>query len=374
MKINNTITLAKPYYKKKNTKTNPKEKTNFKGRIFSEKNLSKFGNTAIYTSATSQIMQICSGIQEPVWSVINGLVSGLGLGAHGLSYVVKQGEKLKLNPNIVFQESENLEQAANFAKQNFKIDYFNIDNIDTANWINKGLTKLSNAFKGHTYMAKRIELVDFPSELIVPDKITGAQYIFASDTVRFNKSVYKDIDKIINRTIDATPSDLLFTPLSSKRDDKLTEMIIKYKTNSNSLSFAQKTSLFAALRRKLEVFAEIGKKEEITNNILKQLKNSKTKVTDPFSCTSYNEYDYLFHEYGHMFDFKEQSLYQGIKARRQNPKIFEKEKQNIILPELAQSSFLEFNAEIFSGKMNGDKYIEPIENLLKKMNNIKMPD
>ena len=26
MKINNTITLAKPYYKKKNTKTNPKEK------------------------------------------------------------------------------------------------------------------------------------------------------------------------------------------------------------------------------------------------------------------------------------------------------------------------------------------------------------
>ena len=35
---------------------------------------------------------------------------------------------------------------------------------------------------------------------------------------------------------------------------------------------------------------------------------------------------------------------------------------------------MEFNAEIFSGKMNGDKYTEPVENLFKQMNKIKMPE
>lgn len=75
-----------------------------------------------------------------------------------------------------------------------------------------------------------------------------------------------------------------------------------------------------------------------------------------------------------MFDFKEHSIISEKFAEKCNSQLFEKAKKKLILPSATQLSFLEFNAEIFAGKMNGDKYIEPIEKLFRKMNNIKMPD
>ena len=75
-----------------------------------------------------------------------------------------------------------------------------------------------------------------------------------------------------------------------------------------------------------------------------------------------------------MFDFKEHSIISEKIAEKCNSQLFEKANEKLIFSSIAQASFLEFNAEIFAGKMNGDKYIEPIEKLFRKMNNIKMPD
>lgn len=372
LKINNTMTIKSHCHRKYNNKKN-KAETNFKGRIVNEKNLRLFGNSALYSSAISQIAAFTSGQTSLPWAIANGLLSSLGFGAHFSSFFVKYGDRLKLNPNIIFQKAENIEQAANFAKKNFKINYFNVDNLDTANWINQGIAKLSNKFKGKTFMPKKIELVDFPEGAVKPGQIVGAQYLIQGDVISFNKSVYKNVDNIIKRNLSVFPADVLFAPISLNPDDLLPQMLIKYMSNPNGLSFAQKTSLLSAIVRKTEVLIQIDEKEKTANKIYELIKDNKNQATDFWGNVSYNEYDYLFHEFGHMFDMKEHSLFSFIQAKKRNPQIFEKAKENIILPTRAQESYLEFNAEIFSGKMNGDKYIEPVENLFKQMNKIKMP-
>ena len=373
LKINNAMTIKNHCHRKYNNKKN-KAETNFKGRIVNEKNLRLFGNSALYSSAISQIAAFTSGQTSLPWAIVNGVLGGLGFGAHFSTFFVKYGDRLKLSPNIIFQKAENIEQAANFAKKNFKIDYFNVDNLDTANWINQGITKLSNKFKGRTFMPKKIELVDFPDESVKPTQIVGAQYNIGNDVILFNKSLYKNIDNLIKQNLRVIPHDVLFAPISLKTEDILPQMLIKYMSNPNRLSFAQKTSLLSAIVRKTEVLIQIDENEKIANKIFELMKDEKTKVTDFWGNIAYNEYDYLFHEFGHMFDMKEHSMFSFMKAKKNNSKIFEKAKASIIMPKRAQDSFMEFNAEIFSGKMNGDKYIEPVENLFKQMNKIKMPE
>ena len=373
MKINNAMTIKSHCHRKYNNKKN-KAETNFKGRIVNEKNLRLFGNSALYSSAISQIAAFTSGQTSLPWAIANGLLGGLGFGAHFSAFFIKYGEKLRLNPNIIFQKAENIEQAANFAKKNFKIDYFNVDNLDTANWINQGIAKLSNKFKGKTFMPKKIELVDFPQKSITPGQIVGAQYSIQGDVISFNKSVYKNVDNLIKRNLSVFPEDVLFAPISLNPNDLLTKMIIKYKLDPNSLSFAQKTSLLSTIVRKTEVLIQIDEKEKTANKIFELIEDNKSQATDFWGNIAYNEYDYLFHEFGHMFDMKEHSMFSFMKAKKNNSKIFEKAKASIIMPKRAQDSFMEFNAEIFSGKMNGDKYIEPVENLFKQMNKIKMPE
>ena len=87
---------------------------------------------------------------------------------------------------------------------------------------------------------------------------------------------------------------------------------------------------------------------------------------------NYNKFDYLFHEMGHMIDFKTQTPYFEIKNKIKNSKVFEKQIDSMVIPQNAAKNKSEFIAEITSGQLNGDTYPDVIMKLFNKVCNIKI--
>ena len=63
----------------------------------------------------------------------------------------------KLEENIEFKKAETIEEAKKFAEEKLGIKKFKINDLEYANWINEGLTNISNRFKGEVYFPQKIK-------------------------------------------------------------------------------------------------------------------------------------------------------------------------------------------------------------------------
>lgn len=57
---------------------------------------------------------------------------------------------------VEFVEAKNLDEAKAFAKKYFKIEKFDVDNLEIANWVNRAISKYNNMFEGKRILPKNI--------------------------------------------------------------------------------------------------------------------------------------------------------------------------------------------------------------------------
>lgn len=336
------------------------KKTSFEGHIINGNNLRKIGFDCIVTSTVGKTMCACAGVTEPSLFLLNSTLSLFGFSMSGISLFIKNGELLNLNKFIKYVKAQNIEEAANFASQNFKIKDFNVDDLDTANWINEGLTKISNKFGGKTYMPSEIAL----KYLKIPkSKNSLAAYNDIKDLFWINKAAYANIDNKLQKLFDEIREKDLeknFCIDLADKDEILERMIYKYKEKPSSFTNPQKLSLYSTLLNRFDILLEIN-----------QTYSNPAKTF--WLNTHYNEFGLLFHEMGHMMNFKNQSMYSWLMKRILNRKFFKTEVDSMILPLDSKASSGEFIAETIFGLLNGDVYPKEIMALFNKLTNVRIP-
>ena len=366
MKIN-AITQQKIYY---NDRKSEYKTPSFTGRRVNYAKLRQLASASIYTSA---------GIQTANFALDgNEMLSFSGfflLAAGGLLDVVnlflKNGERLKLQKHIDFFKAQNIEQAANFAEQNFKIKYFNVDDLDTANWINKGLAKLSNKFQGETYMPSNISF-----ELLNGKRLGKivAFYQPSSDTIYFNKNSYADIDnrlKILFQGLESKLNELL--QALPGREDNFSDIIQRYIENPNSFTNPQKVAMYYAIAKKTEVGLQIlGKPESVVKYACKNIVENPS-AKDFYVNVRYNEFGLLYHEIGHMMHFKDQSKFEKTCKLLSNLLHFRKEIKQMPIHSFAKTKQNEFVAETIAGMLNGDVYSKQIMEFFSRLTTVRIP-
>lgn len=362
MKIN-ARTQQKIYY---NDKKSDYNSPGFTGRCVNAAKLRQLASASIYTSAGIQTANIASGGNEMLsfsGSVL--LAAGCLLDAVGL--FLKNSERLKLQKHIDFFKAQNVEQAANFAEQNFKIKFFDVKDLDTANWINNGLTELSNKFQGETYMPSNISFNKFKKKRL---NITDALYHPRKDMICFNQNSYADIDNRLKFLMNGLDSKFkeLFQALPG-REDNFSDIIQRYIEKPDTFTNPQKLAMYYAIGNKTEVGLQILEKQESMVKYACQNPSAK----DLYVNVRYNEFGLLYHEMGHMMRFKEQSTF-AIKCKRlANISHFKKEVNQMPIPSYAKTNQDEFIAETIAGMLNGDVYSNQIMDLFNKLTSVRIP-
>ena len=93
-----------------------------------------------------------------------------------------------------------MEEAAEFAKKNLGIQNFNLgDDIEMANWVNEGLTNISNRFKGKANMPKN---VIFDEKYFSKNPTAGAYHWAANETIAINKNYFDGLYESFNKLIE----------------------------------------------------------------------------------------------------------------------------------------------------------------------------
>ena len=333
---------------------------NFTGRHLNGSELRKLGTASIFTSTGLQSANFASG-----GSNVMLMLSGLLLGATGMtlnvvSMFIKNGTRLKLQKNIDFFKAQNVEQAANFAEQNFKIKHFDVNDLDTANWINNGLTNFSNRFQGETYMPSKISLKKFQGEKLAD---ADAFYNAGKDIICFNENSYVNIDTKLKLLID------LALEVFTGQKEHLPDIIQRYIEKPNSFTNPQKLALCYALSNKIEMPLQIlHNKPELTYEMIE---NPSAK--DFGGKIQYNEFGALYHEMGHMLDYKGQSMAGKLYKKLTNQLHFRKEIDQMPIRSYAKTSQNEFIADTVAGMLNEDTYPQPMINLFNKLTSIRIP-
>ena len=124
----------------------------------------------------------------------------LGIGAGILAFggivaaaILSKGKTLKpanFAEHIDFKPAQTMEEAVEFAKKNFGIQNFNLENdLEMANWVNQGLVNINNRFKGKANMPKNVIF----DEKYFTRKPNAAAYCSGNGrTIAFNKEYFSD--------------------------------------------------------------------------------------------------------------------------------------------------------------------------------------
>lgn len=139
-----------------------------------------------------------------------GAVAVIGLGA--LAYVLTKGklgskQVQQLAEHIEFKEAKSMEEAIKFAKEHLGITKFDVGNdLEMANWVNNGLTKVSNKYKGKAPIPTIVET--YPEELYQKAIKEGKSIAMAdinahTGRMRVNTHYFNDAKKTIQKCMDA---------------------------------------------------------------------------------------------------------------------------------------------------------------------------
>lgn len=283
------------------------------------------------------------------------LLSFLGTSLYSKFSIKRHKKPVKLEPEIEYKEAKNIEEAKAFAKKNFKIKKFKVNDLSVANYVNEGLTILSNKFKGDVYMPSKITYKRCDNDDV------GGKYAPAHDCLKLNKVSQNYLDKKLELR-----SNYVYDPLF-KNYPIITnsEELVNILNNKDKLSPVEKWSISSDIAKMLGIVVTTNKTPVVLNEML------KSSGEDLFGPVYLGRFGTLFHEMGHIFDMK--SSNDNKKTRKIKEQIFQKGKQDLILPKYAKSNYSEFVAETFAGIMNGAKYPKPIMDLFNSLTNIKIP-
>lgn len=317
--------------------------TEFKGKVVTKQNMTRAIVTSGITGTAGNFSALM--LDSLPMLAVGACATAIFFLLNCLKPFIKE-KPLELNPKIEFKKAESIEEAEEYAKQNFKIETFKVNDLDVANWINEGLTVLNNKLDGKVYMPKKIIYGDAKGK-------ADAFYHRFTDTL-FIKTFD---DKKLSLLNDLSEVDLTTVPLGN-RFKKFCE---DYQ-NMNNLSKIEKRNLLYSVSNSIDVLLKLSKKPEAADNL------SELTANNAFGHVYTGKFSILFHEMGHVFENKSRTFNPLREVQ------FVKGRKNIIMPDYALSKNKEFVAEIFAGMLEGDKYPKNITDLFKKLCNIRIPD
>ncbi|MBE7710977.1 MAG: hypothetical protein E7Z92_02420 [Cyanobacteria bacterium SIG31] len=262
--------------------------------------------------------------------------------------------QVKLEENIEFKKAETIEEARKFAEEKLGIKKFKINDLEYANWINEGLTNISNRFKGEVYFPQKIKFHSYDRKNALAD------YVVIADTIRINKKRIEERVSDLDNLLKENSYEELTKYNLGKGYDDFCKKLTKAYNSPESLTFFEKYSLVGSIYKVKER--------------LKQLDNKKPSEINTNGINLYgniyqNEFETIYHEVGHCFDFKSKTLIDICTDRIKS----QKDLKHLVLPRYHKKNTFEFVASIFAGIMQGEKYPDDVMNLYKKLIKFKMP-
>lgn len=348
----NPVCLNNYYKKDAITKQSP----NFEGKFVNARNAISVACNA----SLANVVANYTGVWDLLFSNPSFTYAMISLGTlflTGLSGFIKESP-IKLEEQIEFKESKTIEEAEAFAKEKFKIQNFKVEDLEVANWVNEGLTNISNFFKGQVFMPKTIKYAPFHTDKSI------AHYAYGSDEIHIHQNVVeRDAQEFPLLMKFPTAIELIKEfPFGTKHNEFL-EMLEAYKKNPDSFSKIERSHLYLFYGRYLNFIANND------DNLLRKIDaklNSKHLQEDEFGVFNYNKFHVLYHEMMHCFDIKSTPFYKYFFFK------FKNSIKDLNLQEQSKLNSKEFCAEWFSSIINGDNPTQKIKDILKKRTNIKL--
>ncbi len=270
----------------------------------------------------------------------------------GLTFCITENPK-KLDENIEFKKAQNIKEAKDFANEKLGIKNFKINDLNYANWVNEGLTNISNRFQGNVYFPQNLKFnqINFLHE--------SASYSIFDDTIRINKDEIENHAEKLNLIVKENSFEELTKHNLGKGYEKYCEKLKKAYENIEDLSVFEKFSLVTSTNRV---------KSRLKKLDLNKPQNLKYDEINKYGNIYANEFDIIYHETGHCFDSKSNMLFEIFMGRIK----YKKDLKKLNLPSYALSKTQEFIACIFSGIMQDEKYLPEVTDLFKKLIKFKM--
>lgn len=323
---------------------------------------------------------------------------------------------------LSFTEAKTIDEANNYTKTVLGIQDFNFENdLETANYINEGLTNLQNIYKGKLRMPDKIRLTtkedlnDTPMAVFSP--IDNKNFF----TLLINKDAYdrENLTTCTDKMLDTMEKKGFIKfednnvkyakAINKEQHEKLVEEIIKYKKDKNLMSKYE----VQGLNRGLEDYIYHCVYKNLNDEALENLYNDKEKlnkvqekypnlpakaeidnmsqqeklklVNDIYNKTGvsmdvyyamkhFDKFDILYHEIGHLMH--EQNLgndtfyslnHKGKISGITREFLTNKNLQNVAerVSIYSKTSPLEFVAETHIGICNGFKYPKKVMDLYR---------
>lgn len=327
----------------------------------------------------------------------------------------------KFARNIEFKPASTIEEAAKFAKKNWKIQEYEVTNIDVANWLNKYMTIISNKMKGVLAFPKYIAYETSENKNLIASMNSQTEKLY------LNKNYFENIDKQLSDIIttqkakyyivhsENEPSKFIFRKIFI--NDKMPEinnLLNKYLTSNQDLTLIDKIELLDACESinnktiswqiapfntlnqilKNETVISILKNKSIETDINKisqmDTKEQAKLLNKIFNLFKIDAFTFetplgssgsdLFHEFGHLQhyqNFKDKSEFFKLAKPEECEKILgkispeskefkeSKEKQQIAarVSIYATYSPLEFVAETYAKLINNNTFTDDIMKL-----------
>ena len=142
--------------------------------------------------------------------------------------------------------------------------------------------------------------------------------------------------------------------------DKFYEKLKKAYFDIDSLGFFEKRALVNSI-------ANLNARLEMTNN--DEFINSDTNDINKYGNIYEDEFETIYHEVGHCFDFKSDMAFVKFLDLFRG----KSELKILQIPDYPKTNRLEFVASIFSGIMQGEKYPSEVMDIYNKLIKFKMP-
>ena len=313
-------------------------------KVFTKKNLFEASLLLVLLSKLTDIADI--DVSEIVDFVKNTAI---------ISFFAVTESPKQLEENIEFKKAETIEEARAFAQEKLGIKKFKINDLEYANWVNEGLTNISNRFKGNVYFPRKIAYYPFK-------QLPGlACYWPMIDSILINKNRIEERVSRLEDLLQENSYEELTKYNLGKGYDNFCKNLTKAYNTPESLSLFEKYSLVGSIYHVKERIKQLDNKNpsEINTNGI----NSYGNVYE-------NEFETIYHEVGHCFDFKSKTLIDIFIDYFKH----KKELKPLTLPHYPKKNTFEFVASIFAGIMQGEKYQDDVMNLYEKLIKFKKPN
>ena len=357
-----------------------------------------------------------------------GLAAKKKISSTTLKNVIQKPNNLEENlwKNLDFKKADTIEDAASYAKDVLGIKYFNLENdLQTANWVNEGLTNLQNIYKGKFKMPDAVSfltskrLQDSPMAIMtllnsgLRSLVINKDFLKSTESLEHIKTLLKGLEE--KGALVFSNGKYRFSLIGRERYKPLFENLAELKQETKSFSpleinymanglddyanmcyyknvykdafenLFKDADKMKKIKDKIPNFPNTEKIREMSIEQMEDLaENIYNKAGVSLDCQygvhAFNKFDKLYHEGGHLMHEKlipsAYFKYHNPVVKGSVPKNASKElldflndtnKQEIAgrISSYAKHSPLEFVAETHIGLCNGYKFSDDIMELYK---------